>query len=82
MKIEEAIVLSKDDLGLNDAWSLCEVLDKLIESSEILLHKLDYDGHGWEKIQHCKEKAKEYKTKLHKQHKLLAPILSEAWNVV
>jgi len=48
-----------DILGLKNAWPLKDVLKKLIEASEILLLKKDYDGHGWEEISHCVTRGKE-----------------------
>jgi hypothetical protein len=46
-------------LALDNAWCLKDVLKKLIEASEILLHQKNYDGHGWEEINHCVERGKE-----------------------
>ena len=46
-------------LSLDNPWCLRDVLKKLIESSEILLNDKNYDGHGWEEISHCVERAKE-----------------------
>lgn len=45
--------------GLNTSWPITEVLSKLIEASEILLEKKDYDGHGWEEISYATKRAKE-----------------------
>lgn len=44
-------------MGLENAWPLRDILKKLIESSDILLHEKDYDGHGWELIDKAKEEA-------------------------
>jgi transcriptional regulator with XRE-family HTH domain len=52
------IMLYSDVLGLDNSWSLKDVLKKLIEASEILLHQKNYDGHGWEEINHCVERGK------------------------
>lgn len=49
----------REILQLNEHWTTADVLEKLIEASEILLHDKDYDGHGWEKIEHCVERGKE-----------------------
>ena len=46
-------------LALDNAWCLKDVMKKLIEASEILLHQKNYDGHGWEEINHCVERGKE-----------------------
>lgn len=46
-------------LAENEPWSLYEVLKKLVEASEILLIKKDYDGHGWEEISHAVKRGKE-----------------------
>ena len=35
------------------AWDTISVLEKLVEAADILLHKKDYDGHGWEEIELC-----------------------------
>lgn len=43
----------KEFLGLEEAWPLINVLEKLVEATNILLHKKSYDGHGWEDINHC-----------------------------
>jgi len=48
-----------DILGLKNAWPLKDVLKKLIEASEILLLKKDYDGHDWEEISRCVTRGKE-----------------------
>ena len=45
-------------LDADQTWPTRDVLNKLIEASEILLHKKDYDGHGWEEIAHCVDLAK------------------------
>ena len=41
------------------AWSTYHVIEKLVESADILLHKKDYDGHGWEEIEICYQRGKE-----------------------
>ena len=46
-------------LALDNAWCLKDVMKKLIEASEILLHQKNYDGHGWEEISHCVDRGKE-----------------------
>jgi hypothetical protein len=46
-------------LGTDNAWPLVNVMEKLVESTEILLHKKDYDRHGWEEVSHCVERGKE-----------------------
>jgi hypothetical protein len=46
-------------LGLNQPWPLVDVLKKLVEASEILLHKKSYDGHGYEEINQAVDRAKE-----------------------
>ena len=56
-KIEEV-------LRMDEPWSLCAILEKLVEASEILLDDKNYDGHGWEFIQIAKEEAKQIITKL------------------
>ena len=43
------------------AWAFPEnFIPKLIESADILLHKLDYDGHGWEEHEYAYRAAKLY----------------------
>jgi hypothetical protein len=54
----------KDLFGFEESWDLISVLNKLISSTEILLNKKDYDGHGWEEVQHCVKKGKEYVSKM------------------
>jgi len=46
-------------LRLNNPWPLIDILKKLTEAAEILLHNKNYDGHGWELISHCKDEADE-----------------------
>lgn len=46
-------------LDLTNPWPLKDVLNKLIEATEILLHQKNYDGHGWEEISHCVQRGKE-----------------------
>lgn len=46
-------------IGADQPWSLYDVLNKLIEASDILLHKKNYDGHGWEEIFHAAQRAKQ-----------------------
>ncbi len=45
------------------AWSLTEVLAKLLEATEILMDEKDYDGHGWELITQAQTRGKELLTK-------------------
>ena len=37
-------------LNETNAWDTISVISKLAEAADILLHKKDYDGHGWEEI--------------------------------
>lgn len=46
-------------LRLHEPYSLSEVLKALIEASDILLHKKDYDGDGWERLEYAFRHAKE-----------------------
>ena len=46
-------------LSHDNPWPLNDVLKKLIEASEILLHDLNYDGDGWEKIDICKKRGED-----------------------
>jgi hypothetical protein len=46
-------------IGADQPWPLYDVLKKLIEASEILLHTKNFDGHGWEEIHHAAERAKQ-----------------------
>jgi hypothetical protein len=55
----EAMPISTQALGIDTAWPLVDVLDKLIEGTEILLNKKNYDGHGWEEISLAVKKGKE-----------------------
>ncbi len=41
-----------------ESWPLRDVITKLVEASEILLHQKNYDGHGWEQISHAVDRAK------------------------
>jgi predicted metalloenzyme YecM len=46
-------------LGLDQPWALIDVMKKLIEVTDILLHEKNYDRHGWEEIEHCLGRGKE-----------------------
>ena len=43
----------------HDPWPDTDVMAKLADAADVLLHRMDYDGHGWEEVQHCMEVAKE-----------------------
>lgn len=45
-------------IGADQPWPLRDVLNKLIEASDILLHNKSYDGHGWEEISHAVERGR------------------------
>lgn len=51
-------------LRLYDHWDTYSIIEKLIEACNILLHKKDYDGHGWELIDTAKNKAVELLTQI------------------
>lgn len=57
--IHEVMPSLQSVLALDNAWCLKDVIKKLIEASEILLHQKNYDGHGWEEISHCVDRGKE-----------------------
>lgn len=38
---------------LDQPWPLMDVIKKLCEATDILLHKKDYDGHEWEEMEIC-----------------------------
>ncbi len=40
-------------------WNTYSVISKLVEAADILLHKKDYDGHGWEEIEICYKRGQE-----------------------
>lgn len=42
-----------------DPWPTKDVIAKLIEAAEILLHQHNYDGHGYEEITAAVERAKQ-----------------------
>jgi len=46
---------------------LIDVMSKLNEAADILLHKKDYDGHGWEDIEHCYRHTKDFISELKKE---------------
>ena len=46
-------------LRLDQPFNLEEILKGLVEASDILLHKKDYDGHGWEHLEYCYRHAKD-----------------------
>lgn len=43
---------------MDGAYPLTEVLKYLIDATDILLHKYDYDGHNWEILQCAMERGK------------------------
>ncbi len=45
-------------LAQDTPWPLADVLAKLIEASDILMHRKGYDGEGWELIQQATRQAK------------------------
>jgi hypothetical protein len=51
-------------LGLNRPYSLDSVLDKLIKTSDILMHEKNYDGHGWEILREARQEAVYYKKQI------------------
>lgn len=53
-------------LETDKAWSLPEVLAKLVEASEILMDEKDYDGHGHEQISACIARGKDILANLRK----------------
>lgn len=50
--------ISVDVLRLNNPWSLLNVMKKLVEASDILLHQKDYDRLGWEDHEHALREGK------------------------
>lgn len=56
MTVTEIYTPSQDDSV--ETWPLRDVLAKLIEAAEILLHRHDYDGHAYEEIDECIRQAK------------------------
>ncbi len=46
-------------LRLEEPFNLEEILKGLVEAADILLHKKDYDGHGWEHLEYCFRYAKD-----------------------
>ena len=41
-------------------WPIHDVLAKLADASDILLHHYNYDGHGYEQIEECVRRARDY----------------------
>lgn len=52
----DAVVLPS--LGVDTPWPLADVLTKLIEATDLLLGRYDYDGLGWESINHARSAAR------------------------
>lgn len=40
------------------SWDIYSILKNLCKATDILLHEKDYDGHGYEEMQHCLELGK------------------------
>lgn len=55
-----------DMLDEDKPWDTFSVISKLVEAADILLHKKDYDGHGWEEIEISHKRGLEL-LKYHKQ---------------
>lgn len=51
-------------VGQSEPWPLLSVLDKLVTAADILLHRFDYDGHGWEEIERCRLRAVELRRRI------------------
>ncbi|HDY66653.1 MAG TPA: hypothetical protein ENH85_02555 [Candidatus Scalindua sp.] len=45
---------------MKSAWPPRDIVEKLTIAADVLLHKKDYDGHGWEGIEYCWRLAKEW----------------------
>lgn len=45
-------------LDHDQPWSVLAVLAKFVETATILLNEKDYDGHGWETIDHARAAAR------------------------
>lgn len=65
-QIHTKYIIEHKLLDLDKPWPLKDVLAKLIEATEILLHQKNYDGHGWEEISHCVQRGKEIINNLEK----------------
>ncbi len=59
--------LKIDILGVQNSWSLRDVLKELIRASNILLHDHDHDGLRHEEISLCVDRAKEITELLNKR---------------
>src|SRR5690606_31284761 len=57
--LEEELERYRNVLQMYEPWSLPEILKKLIESADILLHDKNYDGLGWEEHEYAFRKGKE-----------------------
>lgn len=47
------LVIPNEVIGGDNAWDIYSIINKLCEATDILLHKKDYDGHGWEAMEVC-----------------------------
>ncbi len=47
------------DPDKENPWPLVDVLKKLVEATDILLHEKAYDRAGWEEMEHCYKRGKE-----------------------
>lgn len=64
-RLAGASLFNKEELpeDMTDPWPTKDVLAKLIEAAEILLHQKSYDGHGYEQIEICVKRGKEILSK-------------------
>lgn len=60
-KVFSSNAVLTDSLPLDNdkAWNTHDVIEKLCEATDILLHKKDYDGHGHEEILICLQRGRE-----------------------
>ena len=60
----EAVPMLLGALEIDQPWPVADVLEKLAEAADILLHEYNYDGTGWEIISGCVERARRQAQKL------------------
>ena len=61
----------EDLLGLRTAFPTIDILTRLTEAGDVLLHRYDYDAHGWEVLHYCIEDAKKRIEAFRQAHKYL-----------
>ena len=70
------------DIDISSAWTTADLLERLCEATDILLHKKDYDGDGWEILQTALKLGRERVVQLRSRGNQMAEDTSKSSNAV